>query len=55
MAVSIKNYLSIIKGCTAVEQIAAFIKFGLRAFEYKVQLENGHIVEAHVSGKIRMN
>lgn len=22
---------------------------------YKVQLENGHIVEAHVSGKIRMN
>ena len=39
MAVSIKNYLSIIKGCTAVEQIAAFMKFGLRAFEYKVQLE----------------
>ena len=23
--------------------------------KYKVQLENGHIVEAHVSGKIRMN
>ncbi len=22
---------------------------------FKVQLENGHIVEAHVSGKIRMN
>lgn len=22
---------------------------------YKVQLSNGHIVEAHVSGKIRMN
>lgn len=22
---------------------------------YKVKLENGHIVEAHVSGKIRMN
>ena len=23
--------------------------------KFKVQLENGHIVEAHVSGKIRMN
>ncbi len=23
--------------------------------EYKVELENGHIVTAHVSGKIRMN
>lgn len=23
--------------------------------KYKVQLENGHTVEAHVSGKIRMN
>ena len=23
--------------------------------DFKVQLENGHIVEAHVSGKIRMN
>lgn len=22
---------------------------------FKVQLENGHVVEAHVSGKIRMN
>ena len=22
---------------------------------YKVELENGHIVQAHVSGKIRMN
>ena len=23
--------------------------------KFKVELENGHIVEAHVSGKIRMN
>ena len=23
--------------------------------KFKVQLENGHIVEAHVSGKMRMN
>ena len=23
--------------------------------KFKVQLENGHIIEAHVSGKIRMN
>ena len=23
--------------------------------KFKVKLENGHIVEAHVSGKIRMN
>lgn len=27
----------------------------LKGGDYKVQLENGHIVLAHISGKIRMN
>ena len=27
----------------------------LKGGDYKVQLENGHIILAHISGKIRMN
>lgn len=31
------------------------IKEALPNAKFRVELENGHIVEAHISGKIRMN
>ena len=34
---------------------ALLIMFSVPGGKFKVQLSNGHTVEAHVSGKIRMN
>ena len=39
---------------SAIEVVGTVIKV-LPATMYKVQLENGHEVLAHISGKIRMN
>ena len=36
-------------------EVEGVIKEALPNAKFKVQLKNGHIVEAHVSGKIRMH
>ena len=36
-------------------EVEGIIKEALPNAKFKVQLENGHIVEAHISGKIRMH
>ena len=36
-------------------EVEGVIKEALPNAKFKVALENGHIVEAHISGKIRMN
>ena len=36
-------------------EVEGVIKEALPNAKFKVELENGHIVEAHISGKIRMN
>ncbi len=38
-----------------VIEVEAVVVENLPGAKFKVQLENGHIVLAHVSGKIRMN
>ncbi len=38
-----------------VIEVEALVVENLPGAKFKVQLENGHIVLAHVSGKIRMN
>lgn len=38
-----------------VIEVEAVVIENLPGAKFKVQLENGHIVLAHVSGKIRMN
>ena len=36
-------------------EVEGIVKEALPNAKFKVQLENGHIVEAHISGKIRMH
>ena len=36
-------------------EVEGRIKEALPNAKFRVELENGHIVEAHISGKIRMN
>ena len=36
-------------------EVEGVIKEALPNAKFRVELENGHIVEAHISGKIRMN
>ncbi|MCB9747669.1 MAG: translation initiation factor IF-1 [Candidatus Omnitrophica bacterium] len=36
-------------------EVEGVIKEALPNAKFRIQLENGHIVEAHISGKIRMN
>ena len=36
-------------------EVEGTIKEALPNAKFRVELENGHIVEAHISGKIRMN
>lgn len=36
-------------------EVDGVVKEALPNAKFKVALENGHIVEAHISGKIRMN
>ena len=36
-------------------EVEGVIKEALPNAKFRVQLENGHVVEAHISGKIRMN
>ena len=35
--------------------VMTFMKWEVMVFMFQVELENGHVVLAHVSGKIRMN
>lgn len=36
-------------------EVEGIVKEALPNAKFRVQLENGHIVEAHISGKIRMH
>ena len=36
-------------------EVEGIVKEALPNAKFRVQLENGHMVEAHISGKIRMN
>jgi len=36
-------------------EVEGVVKEALPNAKFRVELENGHIVEAHISGKIRMN
>ncbi|HBR14658.1 MAG TPA: translation initiation factor IF-1 [Candidatus Omnitrophica bacterium] len=36
-------------------EVEGVIKEALPNAKFRVELENGHVVEAHISGKIRMN
>ena len=36
-------------------EVEGVVKEALPNAKFKVQLENGHMVEAHISGKIRMH
>ncbi|MCA9399953.1 MAG: translation initiation factor IF-1 [Candidatus Omnitrophica bacterium] len=36
-------------------EVEGVVKEALPNAKFKVELENGHIVEAHISGKIRMH
>mgnify|MGYP001606148006 CR=1 FL=1 len=36
-------------------EVEGTIKEALPNAKFKVEIENGHLVEAHISGKIRMN
>lgn len=36
-------------------EVDGTVKEALPNAKFKVELQNGHIVEAHISGKIRMN
>lgn len=36
-------------------EVEGVIKEALPNAKFRVELENGHLVEAHISGKIRMN
>ena len=37
------------------KEVEGVIKEALPNAKFRVELENGHVVEAHISGKIRMN
>ncbi|MDO8579853.1 MAG: translation initiation factor IF-1 [Candidatus Omnitrophota bacterium] len=36
-------------------EVEGVVKEALANAKFRVELDNGHIVEAHISGKIRMN